>query len=150
VAETTPTPSSGKAAALRRGETQPGTRALVIDGDQGTLAFAAEALSSFAPGLEVATARDLQQAGAWVESFRPHIIFVSEPLAAELLKHPTLRDADAAAAQGRKFVLMSGWDAGDARPEVDTMRFDRILPKPLHLQTLLTAVRAILKARDDH
>ncbi len=150
MAEATPIPSQGKAAALRRGETQPETRALVIDGDQGTLAFAAEALSSFAPGLEVATARDLQQAGAWVESFRPHIIFVSEPLAAELLKHPELRGADPGAGEGSKLVLMSGGDDVDARPGIDPMRFDRILPKPLHLQTLLTAVRAILKARDDH
>ena len=44
-------------------------KALVVDADDASRAFAAEALNSFAPGFDVATARDPQQALAWIESF---------------------------------------------------------------------------------
>jgi DNA-binding NtrC family response regulator len=150
VGETTPIPSPGRPAATRRGGIEPATRALVIDGDQGTLAFAAEALSSFTPGLEVATARDLQQAGAWVESFRPHIILVSDSFAAEMLEHREMRLSGRPVARDCKIVLMSGHDGAGSACEIDPVSFDGVLPKPLQLQPLLTAVRDILKARDDH
>src|SRR5262245_66682413 len=49
-------------------------RALVVDADSEMLAFAAEALHSFAPGFDVATARDPQQALAWLETFPPDLL----------------------------------------------------------------------------
>ncbi len=146
--ETTPAPSSRRPTAWRRDEGHPPARALVVDRDQETLAFAAEALSSFTPGLEVATARDLHQAGAWVESFRPQIILVSEALAAEMLQRLDARDG--AGPFVCKVVLMSGGAGAGRGAEIDPTRVDLVLPKPLQLQTLLGAVRAILKARDDH
>lgn len=150
MAETIPAPPSRRPVVLRADDGRPLTRALVIDRDQETLSFAAEALSSFTPGLEVATAHDLQQASAWVESFRPQIIFVSEALAVGTLQCLDRR-VDAGPALPRcEVVLMRGRDGDDPVIETDPMRFALVLPKPLQLQPLLGAVRAILKTRDDH
>ncbi len=146
--ETTPAPSSRRPTAWRCDEPQPLARALVVDQDQETLAFAGEALSSFTPGLEVATARDLQQAWAWVETFQPQIIFVSEALAAETLKHLDARSE--AVRFACTIVLMSGEGGDDRGTGIDPARIDLTLPKPLQLQPLLGAVRAIVKTRGDH
>ena len=51
-------------------------RALIVDCDDGFLAFAAEALHSFRPGFEVATARTLDQAGEWLETFHPDLLLL--------------------------------------------------------------------------
>ncbi len=51
-------------------------RALIVDPDDGFLAFAAEALHSFRPGFEVATARTLDQADEWLETFHPDLLLL--------------------------------------------------------------------------
>lgn len=51
-------------------------RALVVNPDEGFLAFAAEALHSFRPGFEVATARDAEQANEWLDTFLPDLLLL--------------------------------------------------------------------------
>ena len=53
-------------------------KALVIDADEGFLAFAAEALNAFRPGFDVATAKNPKQASDWLETFSPDLVVVAE------------------------------------------------------------------------
>ena len=55
-------------------------RALVVDDDEEVLVFAAEALSSFSPGFDVATARDLEAAVLWLDVFAPDILLLNPEL----------------------------------------------------------------------
>ena len=48
-------------------------KVLVVDPDRVVLAFVAEALHSFRPGFDVATAVDLEQASAWLDTFTPDL-----------------------------------------------------------------------------
>ena len=56
-------------------------KALVVDRDQETLSLTAKALHSFASGFDVVTANDPGQAIAWLETFHPDILLVSESCA---------------------------------------------------------------------
>lgn len=67
-------------------------KALVVNRDEGVLAFAAEALNSFRPGFEVATARDSQQAMEWLGSMVPDLILTEPDRIDEILKDPRLQD----------------------------------------------------------
>ena len=58
-------------------------RALVVDDEEESLAFAAEALHSFAPGFEVATARNLEQADAWLDTFPPDVLLLDRKFSDE-------------------------------------------------------------------
>jgi len=64
--------SHSDAAATSRSLERP--KALVVDADDASRAFAAEALNSFAPGFDVATAREPQQALAWIDTFPPDLL----------------------------------------------------------------------------
>jgi DNA-binding NtrC family response regulator len=87
-------------------------RALVVDEDDGVLAFAAEALHSFRPGFEVATARNPRQAREWLGSMEPDLLLTDPTRMDEILRDPRLRNC--------KIMGLS---------------------KPLRLQSLLSAVR---------
>jgi CheY-like chemotaxis protein len=120
-------------------------KALVVDGDQETLSLTAEALHSFAPGFDVATANDPGQAIAWLETFHPDILLLSEAYAAsnhhmlaarvradEHTKHCKIIMVSEAALDGSKATERPGGP-------------DATLTKPLNLPLLLQTVRKVLE-----
>lgn len=119
-------------------------RALIVDGDAGSLAFAAEVLNSFRPGFEVATARDLGEAREWLDTFHPDLVLLglehtleqTGPRAGTLLDDPRMRDC-------KVVVISDEPDAGSALPAGPLAR-GQVLSRPLKLQTLLSAVRGLV------
>lgn len=103
-------------------------RALIVDGDEAQLAFAAEALSSFRPGFDVATARDLGQAAEWLDTFPPDLLLLDLDLPGEAAERFT--DRVRANPRTRNCKIL----------EIGTA----VLPRPLRLQTLLTAVQKLI------
>src|SRR3989442_1151000 len=81
--ESTSTPRIRGVHGAVREEPRRRLRALVLDDDHEILAFAAEALNSFAPGFDVATARDPQRAAAWLETFQPDLLITELKFAGE-------------------------------------------------------------------
>lgn len=65
-----------KGGSVNRSVRTPRPRALIVDADESFLAFAAEALHSFRPGFEVATAHDLAQAAEWLDTFYPDLLLL--------------------------------------------------------------------------
>jgi len=61
----------------------PRPRALVVDPSETFLAFAAEALHSFRPGFDVATALGVEQAGEWLDTFHPDLLLLGAALDGE-------------------------------------------------------------------
>src|SRR5438445_6871841 len=97
-------------------------KALVVDGDDGSRAFAAEALNSFAPGFDVATVRDPQQALAWLETFPPDLLVMDLGFASD--GAVTLRERLRSDARTRscRVVVVSSLPADD--PQVETARLE--------------------------
>jgi CheY-like chemotaxis protein len=117
--------------------TTPRRRALIVDGDEAHLAFAAEALSSFRPGFDVATARDLGQAAEWLDTFPPDLLLLDLDLpgdAADRFTHQLRADP-----RTRNCKILG---IGTERPAAG--RAEAVLPRPLRLQTLLTAVQKLI------
>jgi DNA-binding response OmpR family regulator len=112
-------------------------RALVVDRDEAHLAFVAEALSSFRPGFEVATARDLDQAEEWLDTFHPDLLLLDLDLPVEATDHLTERLREDPRTRNCK-ILGIGPDRPAAR------RAEATLPRPLHLKTLLSAVQKLI------
>lgn len=85
-------------------------RALVVDRDETFLAFAAEALHSFRPGFDVATARSAEQAAEWLDTFSPDLLLMGsdddalEVFARDLLLDRRTRDCQVVRS-GRSFDL---------------------------------------------
>jgi DNA-binding response OmpR family regulator len=111
-------------------------RALVVDVDEDVLVFAAEALNSFAPGFDVATARDLEEAVLWLDVFPPDIVLVDPTLCGGRLE--TLSKKVRADYRSRhcKIVAVSAEPAWDG--------VDAVLSKPLQLEPLLDTVRLLV------
>lgn len=117
-------------------------KALVVDRDQETLSLTAEALHSFAPGFDVATASDPGQAIAWLETFHPDILLMSASSA--------IFEAGKLAARVRadertrhcKIIVVSNTVLGEGHRQSENA--DATLVKPLKLPLLLQTVRRVL------
>lgn len=108
-----------------------------MDGDEANLAFAAEALSSFRPGFDVATARDLGQATEWLDTFPPDLLLLDLGLPGEAAERFT--DRLRANPRTRNCRIL-GIGTGDPRAG----SAEAVLARPLHLRTLLTAVQKLI------
>jgi DNA-binding response OmpR family regulator len=115
-------------------------KALVVDGDDASRAFAAEALHSFAPGFDVATARDPQQALAWIETFSPDLLVTD------------LRFSPGALGSLRRcrVLVMSSLPTDDPMVESARLESDAVLIKPIGLPYLLETVRKVMRLERSH
>ena len=119
-------------------------KALVIDDDEEVLAFAAEVLNSFAPGFDVATARDLEEAMLWLGVFQPDLLLVDPKLCGDKLSAITATIQGVHASSGCKIVLLSGDVPAEWFREPARMGVHAILAKPLQLQDLLRTVQSVV------
>ncbi len=125
-------------------------RALVLDDDHEVLAFAAEALNSFAPGFDVATARNPQQAAAWLETFQPDLLVTELKFAGEgtgglpdgLRADPKTRHC--------RVLVTSSFEPGDPRLERARLEADAVLVKPIGLPFLLDTIRKVMNQDGSH
>jgi DNA-binding response OmpR family regulator len=114
-------------------------RALVVDSDEDVLVFAAEALNSFAPGFDVATARGLEEAVLWLDVFPPDILLLDPALCGGRLEALSQKVRGDYRSRHCKIVAVSAepaWDGADA-----------VLSKPLQLEPLLDTVRLLVGPR---
>jgi len=137
-----------QAAASSRSLERP--KALVVDADDASRAFAAEALNSFAPGFDVATARDPQQALAWIDTFPPDLLLTDLQFSGD--GAGTLRERLRADARTRacRVVVLSSLPSGDPRVERARLESDAVLIKPVGLPFLLETVRRVMSRDGSH
>jgi DNA-binding response OmpR family regulator len=118
-------------------------KALIVDDDEGVLAFAAEALHSFSPGFDVATARSLEQARQWLHTFHPDLAILDldlpdgrgDQLASLLREDPRTR--------GCRILLVSEDITDELRRAHERTGTQAVLGKPVRLQPLLATVRSL-------
>ena len=137
-----------QAAASSRSLTRP--KALVVDADDAIRGFAAEALNSFAPGFDVATARDPRQALAWIDKFPPDLLMIDLRFDSDGVS--TLRErlrTDARTGDCR-IVVLSSLSADDPRVESARLESDAVLIKPVGLPFLLETVRRVMGRAGSH
>ena len=119
-------------------------KALVIDDDEGVRAFAAEALNSFAPGFDVATARDVEEAILWLGAFHPDLLLIDSRLwddgfsAVSSAFRQDLRNKDC------KIVMLGRRSRLDVFLGPDPIETHGLLDKPLQLRSLLQTVQSLL------
>ena len=125
-------------------------KALVVDADDASRAFAAEALNSFAPGFDVATARDPRQALAWIDTFPPDLLVTDlrfESDGASALRERLRADARTGAC---RVVVLSSLSADDPLVESARLESDALLIKPVGLPCLLETVRRVMSRDRSH
>ena len=125
-------------------------KALVVDADDASRAFAAESLNSFAPGFDVATARDPQQALAWIESFPPDLLLTDLEFATDGASTLRERLRVDARTRGCRVVVLSSLPADDLRVESARLESDAVLIKPVGLPFLLETVRRVMSRDSTH
>ena len=111
-------------------------RALVVDADEDVLVFAAEALNSFAPGFDVATARDLEEAVLWLDVFPPDVLLLDPVVCGGSIEKLSERIRADYRSRHCRIVAVSAdptWGGADA-----------VLAKPLQLEPLLDTVRHLV------
>ena len=148
--ESTSTPRIRGVHGAVREEPRRRLRALVLDDDHEILAFAAEALNSFAPGFDVATARDPQRAAAWLETFQPDLLITELKFAGEgtgalpdrLRVDPRTRHC--------RVLVTSSLAPGDPRVERARLEADALLVKPIGLPFLLETIRRVMNQGGSH
>jgi len=125
-------------------------KALVVDGDEASRVFAAEALHSFAPGFDVATAPDPRQALAWLETFSPDLLLSGLDASSE--EHAALRETlrGDARTRGCRVLILSSLPSDDPRVERARLESDALLVKPIGLPVLLEAVRRVMSQDRSH
>jgi CheY-like chemotaxis protein len=119
-------------------------KALVIDDDEEVLAFAAEVLNSFAPGFDVATARDLEEAILWLGMFHPDLLMVDPRLCGDKLSAITAALQGDHRSRGCKIVVLSSNVLLEWFREPERFGAHAILAKPLQLQDLLRTVQSVV------
>lgn len=111
-------------------------RALVVDSDEEVLVFAAEALNSFAPGFDVATAKDVEEAVLWLDVFPPDVLLLDPEVCGggiERLLERVRADFRSRHCKIVAFTVDPGRNGVDA-----------VLAKPLQLERLLDTVRRLV------
>ena len=119
-------------------------RALVVDDDEEVLVFAAEALSSFAPGFDVATARDLEAAVLWLDVFAPDILLLNPELCGGNVQKIAERLRGDQRTRNCKIVTVSNGNSSSFGIDPVQNGADAALEKPLKLQALLDTVRLLV------
>jgi DNA-binding response OmpR family regulator len=119
-------------------------KALVLDDDEEALAFAAEVLSSFAPGFDVATARDLEEAILWLGVFHPNLLLLEPRLCGDNLVAITSALQADQRSQNCRIIMMSGAGSPEHHDGQTRMGAHAVLGKPLRLQELLSTVQAVV------
>ncbi len=113
-------------------------RAVVVDADQATRAFVADALTTFEPGFDVATAATVEDALEWVESFHPHLVVFNQDSTAN--PHAILDDLMSRPDGRHCRIVTLGGGAGDSR--LSEWRHGA-LNADVTLNDLLAAVRSV-------
>lgn len=137
-----------QAAASSRSLERP--KALVVDADDASRAFAAEALNSFAPGFDVATASDPRQALAWIDTFPPDLLLTELEFAMDGAGALRERLRTDARTQACRVVVLSSLLADDPRIENARLECDAVLIKPVGLPFLLETVRRVMGRDGSH
>ena len=119
-------------------------KALVVDADDASRAFAAEALNSFAPGFDVATAQDPRQALAWIETFPPDLLLTDLAFADDGAGALRERLRSDARTRGCRVVVLSSLSPDDPRVASARLESDALLVKPVGLPSLLEIVRRVM------
>jgi DNA-binding response OmpR family regulator len=125
-------------------------KALVVDGDDASRAFAAEALHSFAPGFDVATARDPQQALAWIETFSPDLLVTDLRFSPGALGSLRERLRAVEPARRCRVLVVSSLPSDDPLVESARLESDAVLIKPIGLPYLLEIVRKVMRHEQSH
>ena len=125
-------------------------KALVVDADDASRAFAAEALNSFAPGFDVATARDPRQALAWIDTFFPDLLLTDLEFATDRASALRERLRTDARTRDCRVVVLSSLSADDPRVESARLDSDAVLIKPVALPFLLETVRRVMSRDGSH
>jgi DNA-binding response OmpR family regulator len=123
------------------GASRRGRVALIVDSDESTRLFATQALSSFAPGFHVATARDGREAADWLDSCFPDLLCISadDVFGAELLSKLS---GDPRGDRSR--VIMIGLNpCTDEAVFSQSIAVAARLPRPLRLSSFLASVRDV-------
>jgi DNA-binding response OmpR family regulator len=107
-------------------------------------------LNSFAPGFEVATARNPQQALAWLPTFPPDLLLTEMHFAADGLGSLRERLRGDARTRGCRVVVVSSLPADDPRVEGARLEADAVLLKPVALPVLLETVRRVMGRDRSH
>ena len=139
---------SSRAAASNRSLERP--KALVVDSDDANRAFASEALRSFAPGFDVATARDPQQALAWIDTFPPDLLVTDLRFDSDGAGALRERLRGNARTGDCRVVVLSSLPSDDVRVESARLTSDAILFKPVGLPNLLETVRRVMSRSRSH
>ena len=119
-------------------------KALVVVADDASRALAAEALHSFAPGFDVATARDPQQALAWIDTFPPDLLLTDVQFATDGAGALRERLRGDARTRACRVVVVSSLPSEDPRVESARLESDAVLIKPVGLPSLLETVRRVM------
>ena len=125
-------------------------KALVVDGDDASRAFAAEALHSFAPGFDVATARDPQQALAWIETFSPDLLVTDLRFSSGEMGSLRQRLRAGEPARRCRVLVLSSLPTDDPMVESARLESDAVLIKPIGLPYLLETVRKVMRLERSH
>ena len=121
-------------------------RALVVDSDSELLAFVAEGLNSFRPGLDVATARSVAEAENWLHTFRPDVLLIADDVPDGDLAHLAERIRGTFKNPNCRLVLLSKATSPELRLNPGRLLVHAILPKPLTLKALLATTRRLLES----
>jgi len=125
-------------------------KALVVDADDASRAFAAEALNSFAPGFDVATARDPLQALAWLETFPPDLLLTDLEFTVDDVSALRERLRSDARTRNCRVVVLSSLLVDDPRLVSARLDSDALLIKPVGLPFLLETVRRVMSRDRSH
>jgi excisionase family DNA binding protein len=112
-------------------------RVLIVDDDTQLGLYIAEVIKSRDPRMQVETARDGFEAGAKVESFRPHVLLLDLMMPGmdgfevcrRLRERPTLNHV--------RIVAMTGFPSQENVERIMSAGADACLPKPLDPERLL-------------
>jgi CheY-like chemotaxis protein len=111
---------------------------LIVDDDTQLGLYVAEVIKSRDPGMQIEIARDGFEAGAKVESFRPHALLLDLMMPGmdgfevcrRLRERPTLNHV--------RIVAMTGFPSQENVERIMSAGADACLPKPLDPERLLT------------
>ncbi len=141
--------SGGEAARVTSGglprERSAPLRALVVDPDPTVLAFAADALNSFRPGFDVATAESVDKALAWLDTFQPDVLLLGIYPASEGVEALIARLGNPPRTTPCKIVCLTESAPSAFLLAPARIRAQAVLPKPLGLTTLLSTVRRLVQ-----
>lgn len=119
-------------------------RALVVDPDPELLAFAATALGSFRPGFDVATARSIEDAAAWLETFYPDLLILAVDRLGDNVDGFMLSLRSDRRTSTCSIIALADRPSDELRLNPARVRADALLARPIGLRSLLGVVRRLM------